>query len=526
MHGHHRPRRIFQPKTSFSDSSFATSIQSMSSLEAPAESSTQAKPNGKQAHQNSKGTPTSSALRRRLTHIPAKQPVLLRLPSGKFKSVELHPGKVVSLGKFGSFKAEDIIGLPYGLTYEIVNNAEAPSADAIESNGKGKAKKSRNEQQPGSLKVVISQSLTDMEETSATNEMINDDQTSQTLTMLDIQALKELGAQGRLIVQKGVEGNSSFQQRTSWSQQKYVMRKESKHLQLFTPMPPTLTNLCDFFNEKFDRESDKLRGLRADSLANILSLAGVAPGGKYIVVDGTGGAVAGAMLERMGGEGRLLALNDADSPPAFDLLTYMDLPPSTVNPVLKTLHWASTDKDWTPTLQLEETDELTPTGKMANDRDKQRFRKRKAQFLDLERTRQELFDGDFDGLVIACPYETVSMVDRLLPYLGGSSHIVVHHPYLQPLTEAHAQLRLYHSLIDVSITEPFMRKYQVLPGRMHPEMTTSATGGYILHAIRVFTDEETRGVVAKENQRQDFPVEEDNHLDKRVRLDEIQEAEV
>jgi len=465
---------------------------------------------------NNRSSPDSATLRRRLTHIPARQPILLRLPSGKLKSVELHPGKTVYLGKFGTFKAEDIIGLPYGLTYEIVNPREESAPvdqqqiqDNTRGKGKGKAKVAKKPDQVGELKIVINRDLTELEATSATNENINDNQEAQTLTYLDIRALKEAGLEGREIVQREVESNSSFQQRTSWSQQKFVMRKESKHLQLFTPVPPSLTNIFTYFNEKFEKESDKLRGLRGDSMASILSMAGVAPGGRYIVVDGVGGSVVGAMLERMGGEGRILALNDADSPPAFDLMAQMDLASTTVDPVLKSIHWACTEKDWQPTLQFNESDEKTPAGKPANDRDKQRFRKRRAQYNELERVRQEFFEGEFDGLVIACQYECVSVIDKLLPYLAGSSHIVVHHPYLQPLTEAHAQLRLYHSLIDVSITEPFQRKYQVLPGRMHPEMTTSSSAGYLLHAIRVLTDEETRAAVAEKDQEPTLKEQED-----------------
>lgn len=445
------------------------------------------------SHRPGKSAPPSSAtLRRRLTHIPARQPVLLRLPSGKLKSVELHPGKVVSLGKFGSFRAEDIIGLPYGLTYEIVSQRDENAQDPPGRKAKDAAAS------VGELKVVINRSLEELEATSATNEMINDDCESQTLTYLDIRALKEAGLQGREIVQREVESNSTFQQRTSWSQQKFVMRKESKHLQLFTPVAPSLTNVSSFHSERFERDSDKLRGLRADSLASLLSMAGVGPGGRYIVVDGVGGAVVGAMLERMGGEGRLLALNDADSPPSFDLMATIGLSAATVDPVLRTIHWACTERDWQSTLQPGEADEATtPAGKPANERDKQRFRKRRAQHSELERVRQDFFQGEFDGLVVACGYECVSIVDRLLPYLAGSSHIVVHHPFLQPLTEAHAQLRLYHSLIDVSITEPFQRKYQVLPGRMHPEMNTSSTAGYLLHAIRVYTEQETQAAIAQ-----------------------------
>lgn len=60
-----------------------------------------------------------SQLRRRVTHIQADVPILLRLPSGKLKQVTLQPGRSVGLGKFGSFKADDVIGQPFGFTYEI-----------------------------------------------------------------------------------------------------------------------------------------------------------------------------------------------------------------------------------------------------------------------------------------------------------------------------------------------------------------------------------------------------------------------
>jgi tRNA (adenine-N(1)-)-methyltransferase non-catalytic subunit len=499
-----------------------------------AESQSSAGPSKGVPRPSKRNSPTSAVLRRRLTHIPAKQPILLRLPNGRLKSVELQPGKTVYLGKFGSFRAEDIIGLPYGLTYEIVAPAadSTPSAPPVEESlsgsigngkGKGKGRPVKKNEQVGELKVVINRNLSELEATAATNENINDDQEAQTLTYLDIRAFKD-------IIQREVESNSSFQQRTSWSQQKFVMRKESKHLQLFTPVPPSLTNVFTFFNEKFEKESDKLRGLRSDSIAYMLSLVGVAPGGRYLVVDGVGGCVVGAMLERMGGEGRILALNDADSPPAFDLMTQMNLPAGTVDPVLKTIHWACTEKDWQSTLPVNESEETTPAGKPANDRDKQRFRKRRAQFNELERIRQELYDGEFDGLLIACQYESVSIVERLMPYLAGSGHVVVHHPYLQPLAEAHAQLRLYHSLIDVSITEPFQRRYQVLPGRMHPEMTTSSSAGFILHAVRVLTDEETRAALLDREEEEEKKIghtdkdTEDEPQGKRQRIEEEEDA--
>lgn len=63
------------------------------------------------------------------------------------------------------------------------------------------------------------------------------------------------------------------------------------------------------------------------------------------------------------------------------------------------------------------------------------------------------------------------------------------------MIEAQARLRLRPECLSVTVTEPWLRRYQVLPGRTHPEMQTSATGGYILHFIRVLNDEEAQKLV-------------------------------
>ncbi|MCO5610080.1 hypothetical protein L7F22_064315 [Adiantum nelumboides] len=337
------------------------------------------------------------------------------------------------------------------------------------------------------------------EETSATNENIDDGTNAQALTYLDIQALKEAGIEGKDIVQKQKEGSTSFAQRTAWSQQKYTLKKEAKHLRLFTPIPSTLTTLARYY---FEKDSEKVRGLRFDALAHTLSFAGIAPGGRYLVVDGVGGLLAGAMLERMGGEGRLLALNDADSPPAFDLLSHFNLPSQVVDPVLRSLHWASIDEGWSPAHGTPTTSSTIPQTAMSEpittptvaqlqiviDNGCAKGKQPSTVFSSFER----LFKGEWDALVICCGYEPTSIVERLLPKLAGSANIVIHSPFVQPLIEAHARLRLLPNLINVSVSEPWLRKYQVLPGRMHPEMMTSSTGGAILHAVRVYTEDEAK----------------------------------
>ena len=52
---------------------------------------------------------------------------------------------------------------------------------------------------------------------------------------------------------------------------------------------------------------------------------------------------------------------------------------------------------------------------------------------------------------------------------------------VQPLAETMHLLRKNSLAVSMTISEPFLRDHQVLPGRSHPVMTTEAnSGGYIL----------------------------------------------
>lgn len=189
-------------------------------------------------------------------------------------------------------------------------------------------------------------------ESEATNENIFDDGESQALSYEDIQALKQGGASGRVrmlhsqkeIIQKQLEGNKSYELRTTYSQEKIMKRKESKHLHFFTPLPPDTFHVAAYH---FERSPDKVRGMRSDALAQCLSFANVQAGGKYLVIDGIGGLLTGAVLERLGGSGSVHLIHDADSPPALELMPLFNLTPSHTHGILKIIHWAATEPAWT-----------------------------------------------------------------------------------------------------------------------------------------------------------------------------------
>lgn len=46
-------------------------------------------------------------------------------------------------------------------------------------------------------------------------------------------------------------------------------------------------------------------------------------------------------------------------------------------------------------------------------------------------------------------------------------------------------LQVSKEAVALQLQESWWREYQVLPGRTHPEMMTSGTGGYVLSGIRV-----------------------------------------
>jgi tRNA (adenine58-N1)-methyltransferase non-catalytic subunit len=157
-----------------------------------------------------------------------------------------------------------------------------------------------------------------------------------------------------------------------------------------------------------------------------------------------------------------------------------------------------------------------------SDRHKARLNKRKVVTDNLMSTREELFAGEFDGyndifdttrlradgyasLVIASEYDPWSIVETLFPYLAGSASIVVHSPYaqvrrvgfeafteltrmLKVLADLQSKMRLNAGFLGPSLTEAWLRRYQVLPGRTHPMMSTSGSGGFLLHVVKVYAE--------------------------------------
>jgi tRNA (adenine-N(1)-)-methyltransferase non-catalytic subunit len=89
------------------------------------------------------------------------------------------------------------------------------------------------------------------------------------------------------------------------------------------------------------------------------------------------------------------------------------------------------------------------------------------------------------SLIVASELNPMSVLARLTPYVQGSGTITVYSLHQQVLAETLQWVKSDPNYTHQTLSESWTRTYQVLPGRTHPMMTTSATGGYLLHAIRV-----------------------------------------
>ncbi|KAG9007838.1 tRNA (adenine(58)-N(1))-methyltransferase non-catalytic subunit trm6 [Tulasnella sp. JGI-2019a] len=400
--------------------------------------------------------------------IKAGDNVLIRLPSGDIKTVQiLDKPKKVNLGKFGSFNMAQLVGHPFGLSYEILRD--------------------------GDLKVRKPEPMEDLEDTSATNQLITDGKFVQPLTFEEIETLKKTpGVHSSDIIKMQIDQNSNYEMRTEFSKDKYKKRKEAKFLQGFSVLEPTIFNICEY---QFARDPQRIRGIRCETLAQIMSFGNIRPGARVILVDETGGLIFSALMDRMGGAGRILTITDADSPPNYFIADNLNLDPQVMERMVSWLSWVEVDEEYVPVAETE------ADRAMWNDRQKRKREDRQAKFDQLRERREELWAGEWDGLLVATEYDPFSVVEKITPYLAGSANIVVHSPYLQILADAHQKMRPAPQYLGPSITEAWLRQYQVLPGRTHPMMNTSGSGGYLLTATKVYNDTSATSVFAQQSER-------------------------
>ncbi|KAF9930180.1 tRNA (adenine(58)-N(1))-methyltransferase non-catalytic subunit trm6 [Modicella reniformis] len=399
--------------------------------------------------------------------INAGEHVFIKMPSDNVKCIILKRNTTVSLGKFGTFNANDIIGRAWGNTYEIYDT-------------------------DSKTRVYQLDEINKIEETENNNREIVDDPSSQKLSLEEIKALKSEGLKGELtgeeIVNKIKESNASFDKKTAYSQAKYLQKKGKKFHKIFTPIKPSTYSVNEYF---YIKNPAKIRDIRMDTLSQLLSYSNVHAGCKMLVVDDTQGMIVSAFAERMGGKGTILGLYDGDNP-NYDVVKYMNFSQEILD-TIKVLSWLRLHR----APDEKSPDELQDVTKLI-DKDLEGYHRRIKAYNIVEESRKILLEGCFDALIIASQYQPESILEKLLPYVQGSRPVVVYHHAKEALLETNRWMRKSSDLLAPQLTESWLRKSQVLPGRTHPEMSTWGTGGCLLTATRVIDKPVQAGLTKRE----------------------------
>lgn len=253
----------------------------------------------------------------------------------------------ISLGKYGSFPANLIIGRPYHLTYEIQDKkadedfcrlrivpTDELYADVFADEASPACATPTAE---ASSKPILSASTEDGPEItlSADGELVvrtgraaSDILVRQTLTQDQIEDMKREGNNaGKDVIEKLLLSHTALDQKTSFSLAKYKALKARKYMRRFQMLPVDIPNFAHWQLE--EREPGKIMDMRAEMLGLVEcwgnahfsgeeayledpgatctqgeeALAPIRPEllkGRWLVVDDTCGLLTAAMAEKMG----------------------------------------------------------------------------------------------------------------------------------------------------------------------------------------------------------------------------------
>ncbi|KAI5954309.1 TRM6 [Candida jiufengensis] len=416
-------------------------------------------------------------------NISLGQHVLIRLPSEGLRVIQIQESGIIKLGKFGSFQVSNIIGHPLGTSFEITDD-----------NGV-KVIKSLTEQSTTAEEIEDSEEvqkdvLTKMFSNSAENNqnIIDIGSKVQNLTKENIDELKKSGASsqiGQLIIEKMIAGHEGFDKKTIFSQQKYLKRKQQKFLRRFTVEPLTSSNFLEYY---IDKDPSRILNISVETLGLMMTYSNVKPGGKYLVIDETGGLLVYAMLERMGNEGTIVLLHENEHANTV-ALRYSSMPEEQLNKIVKPVNWLQFVEPETEKIDWKDEDPV-PT----KPKHREHYLKKKERATNVNDVINLVLEGNFDGFVSMTTLHMPDVLEYIIPKIGGSRPVVIYNQYKELLAEVQQQFTNDRRILASSIFETRVRPYQTIPGRMHPLMTMKSLGGYVLWGTKVIPDDSVQAI--------------------------------
>ncbi|PXF43337.1 tRNA (adenine(58)-N(1))-methyltransferase non-catalytic subunit trm6 [Gracilariopsis chorda] len=330
--------------------------------------------------------------------------------------------------------------------------------------------------------------------TARNNQHLQDDNANQTLRQSAILKLKEAGVHGESLVQTVVKHSSTFHSKTPFSQHKYLQRKRAKFDIRVRVFKPTALTVCETY---FEKSPEKTMSLRADALGMVLGYSGVRSGARVLLYENCTGLLTAAVAERLGGNGTVINVFTGHTPPGIEIIRMLNLGETRMKTIAHTpvellshVHEREVEDDQPLKYGPREGQEA---GGTANGNNEHVPSAKRAEAIAQRPKRGEVkrwIRRGCDCLIVATRFDVVKVFDVLLKHVAPSGCFAAYCTHLQDAADLQYALQLSKMAIRVELMEVNMVNHQILPGRSHPAMTDSATGGYIVSGIRILSPNE------------------------------------
>lgn len=442
--------------------------------------------------------------------------VLLDINDGdRLVFARLSPAAKLKIGN-KNCSLQPLIGRAFGTVFQVETSSDGPylSPAHVNVNNNGEEVRDGEVSVESSEKVDVNngEEVRDggVNVESRDNRALVDNNTAQSLTGEDIEAMRRQGARGNEIIEALIANSATFEKKTSFSQEKYRLKKQKKYAPKVLMRRPSARSICEAYFKKYP---SKIGFMRVDTLSLLLSMANVSSNSDILVVDMVGGLITGAVAERLGGTGFVCNSYFGQAPYSMDIVRIFNLSDEICKRIVRSpisdllSHRESPEQivqqDGVSNVESQQNDQICASASMeeislssengisdlGTENIEPAKEVRKAPKAG-EKAQKETIDlwkeNGFSSLIIAAPeLDTWTLVRDLLPLLANSAPFAIYHQYLQPLATCMHNLQLEKMAIGLQISEPWLREYQVLPSRTHPCMQMSAFGGYILTGTKI-----------------------------------------
>ncbi|VYS55642.1 unnamed protein product [Arabidopsis thaliana] len=416
--------------------------------------------------------------------------VLLDINDGdRLVFARLSSGAILKIGN-KNYSLKPLIGAPFGSLFQVETGEDGSFLSRI-------------------LPIKQESNSNNVMDDSRDNREIVDNNEAQNLTGEEIEAMRREGAKGDEIIEALIANSKTFDKKFQLSQEKYKLKKQKKYAPKLLLRRPFARSICEAYFKKYPA---RIGFLRVDALSLLLTMANVTAYSDVLVVDMVGGLVTGAVAERLGGTGYVCNTYKGSSPYPVEMVRMFNFSDKVLKRIvqssineLSSAKTASTEgnnqqegvckaenninETATSDIMVEEISVTTEAGVVDIVVPESKVIKAaKAGAKASKETIEMWQENGFSSLIMAAQDQDPWIVAKdVLPLLSYSAPFAIYHQYLQPLATCMHKLQQGKMAINLQITEPWLREYQVLPSRSHPHMQMSSFGGYVLSGIRIST---------------------------------------